>query len=125
MPIVWHFCFIVSSAHAKVPSAQEVAPDGVVHTVPTDVTDGHRLRVILDYVEEAYGPIDVAICNAGRGCAKLLVNQTLEEAQEVMQVRAMHVKLQPGATTGHSCCCTRQGFVCAVVACARRSRSPC
>ena len=77
--------------HANVACAQEVAPDGVVHTVSADVSDGHRLRGILDFVENSYGQIDVAICNAGRGCAKLLVNQTLEEAQEVMQVRAVHV----------------------------------
>lgn len=62
-------------------------PDGVVHAVPADVCDGHRLRAIIDHVEDAYGPIDVAVCNAGRGCAKLIVNQTLEEAQELMQVR--------------------------------------
>jgi len=61
-----------------------------VHVVSADVRDGHRLSTILDFVETDYGAIDVAICNAGRGFAKLLVNQTLEEAQEVMQVRFLH-----------------------------------
>eukprot|EP00892_Ulva_mutabilis_P010376 jgi/Ulvmu1/7710/UM039_0016.1 len=65
---------------------KELCPDGVVHVVSADVTDGHNLRAVLDHVEAQYGQIDIAICNAGRGYSKLLVDQTLEEAQEIMQV---------------------------------------
>lgn len=66
---------------------QVAFPGGTVHVISADVSNAKALNAALQRIEDDFGVIDVAVCNAGLSIPKLIVDQTLEEAERVMQVR--------------------------------------
>lgn len=69
------------SAHGVAGSAQ---PDGAVHVVACDVSDERSLRAMVEAARTTFGPIDIAVANAGIATASPTTNGVDETFDRVI-----------------------------------------
>ena len=65
--------------------ATTLSSKGQIVALPGDVTDLHRVREAVEYVETAFGPIDLAIANAGIRHATWSDNFSVPWARQLME----------------------------------------
>eukprot|EP00892_Ulva_mutabilis_P009513 jgi/Ulvmu1/6934/UM032_0012.1 len=94
-------------------------PNGTVRVASADVAISAQIKDTILRIESEYGRVDVAVCNAGLAIPKLMVDQTLEEAERVMQVNYFGAyytahALLPGMIArgkGHLCFISSMAYV--------------
>lgn len=79
---------VVLSSRRRVPLeslADSIRADGGdAMAVPADVSDGADMDRVLDIVEARYGPVDIAVCNAGVAAGRLSLDLTDTEWSRVL-----------------------------------------
>jgi NAD(P)-dependent dehydrogenase (short-subunit alcohol dehydrogenase family) len=67
-------------------SATAAACDGKTLVIPADVTDAAAVERIYSEVEDAWGPVDVLVANAGAGVSAPLAETTDDQWQRMLDV---------------------------------------
>ncbi len=80
---------VVFAVDREVPGGTD-APEGV-HYLTADVTDGDRLRAVVDEAASRGGSLDVLVNNAGIGAAGTVEENDLDEWRRVLEVNVLGI----------------------------------
>jgi short-subunit dehydrogenase len=68
---------------------EALAADLGAHAVPADLTDGDTLRSLIRDVEQAHGPVDVLVNNAGTESAGHLTDLTADDLENIVALNLL------------------------------------